>query len=472
MVLHLPRSYKTKAEMEMASPEPISGQASKPIVYIVQDCLNGAYIMTTNESNKTSPRFSHDFSPEERKKCQQDGARTNVITQYQFMDISLSGKNLDGTPLYNKKKLYEISSVFKKMGCKKSLYGGHSLFSLILPNTLNYENTNNASTTEPTVKIYHGVLYEGVLDKNILGGAYNSLIQIFYKEYGRPAVYNFINNIHGIINSYLLIKGLTISLDDCLLDSKDSKNAIKQVISECFTQAKAVEETTMNAGIREIRITASLNRAKDAGLRIAKDAMKPTNNFLIPIKSGSKGDFFNIAQITGLCGQQNLSGQRVKYTLNNGTRSLPHYPRYGMPKHLEHQSHGFISNSFISGLTPEEFYFHAFSGREGIIDTALMTGISGYNQRRMVKFGEDITSQHDGTLRDLSGSVYQMLYWDNGLDPQQTVKVDGQQFFCDVSRLAGMLNAKHENIMMNKFRKAGKQIVVLLRIIKFWKKNK
>lgn len=450
MVAHSPQSYNTKAEIDMATPEAISGQSSKPILSIIQDCLNGAYIMTTN-SCIASPNGM---------------VRTNVLTHYQFMDVSLAGKNLDGSPLYNKKKMYDITSVFRKMKCNKSLYGGHAMFSLILPSTLNYEVKNNLSQEEPIVKIHKGVLYAGVLDKNVLGKTHNSLIQIINKEYGRDAVYNFINNIHFIINAYLLYKGLTISLDDCLLESTEKRATIQSVIAECFVQAKAVEESTIHSGIREVRVSASLNKAKDSGLRIAKEAMKSSNNFLIPIRSGSKGDYFNIAQITGLLGQQNIGGERIRYTFSNGKRSLPHYPRKGAPKYLEYESHGFISHSFISGLTPEEAWFHAYSGREGITDTALMTGVSGYIQRRMVKMTEDITSQHDGTIRDISGSIYQMLYWGNGMDPQKTVKVDGEQFFCDARRMAEMLNTEYENEKLAKFIRIVRKVVMKLRVIR------
>ena len=32
--------------------------------------------------------------------------------------------------------------------------------------------------------------------------------------------------------------------------------------------------------------------------------------------------------------------------------------------------HGFVENSYLRGLTPQEFFFHVVAGREGLIDTA------------------------------------------------------------------------------------------------------
>ena len=44
-----------------------------------------------------------------------------------------------------------------------------------------------------------------------------------------------------------------------------------------------------------------------------------------------------------------------------------------------------MSNSFYSGLTPTEFFFHTMAGREGLVDTAVKTAETGYMQRRLVK---------------------------------------------------------------------------------------
>ena len=35
------------------------------------------------------------------------------------------------------------------------------------------------------------------------------------------------------------------------------------------------------------------------------------------------------------------------------------------------QAKGFVANSFYSGLTATEFFFHTMGGREGLVDTAV-----------------------------------------------------------------------------------------------------
>ena len=111
---------------------------------------------------------------------------------------------------------------------------------------------------------------------------------------------------------------------------------------------------------------------------------------------------------------------------------------------MDFESKGFIKNSFIHGLNPREFWFHAITGREGVTDTAMKTAQSGYIQRRMVKLGEDVQVKNDGTVRDASNNIIQFQYGNNNLDPTKTVMVNGKQQFCNISRMVDRLNLQHE----------------------------
>jgi len=65
---------------------------------------------------------------------------------------------------------------------------------------------------------------------------------------------------------------------------------------------------------------------------------------------------------------------------------------------------------------PQEFYFHAMAGREGLIDTAVKTAETGYIQRRLVKALEDLTVYYDGTVRNSLGDLIQIVYGEDGMD--------------------------------------------------------
>lgn len=78
-----------------------------------------------------------------------------------------------------------------------------------------------------------------------------------------------------------------------------------------------------------------------------------------------------IPQVIAVVGQQNVEGKRIPFGFKH--RTLPHFIKddYGP------ESRGFVENSYLAGLTPTEFFFHAMGGREGLIDTAVKTAETG-----------------------------------------------------------------------------------------------
>ena len=105
-----------------------------------------------------------------------------------------------------------------------------------------------------------------------------------------------------------------------------------------------------------------------------------------------------------------MSGKRIPCGFKD--RTLPHFVRGD----LGLESRGFVSNSYVQGLTPQEFFFHAMGGREGLIDTAVKTSETGYIQRRLVKSMEDLAVKYDSTVRNASGDVVQFAYGEDGMD--------------------------------------------------------
>ena len=414
MNLHAPASVEARVELEELSDikkHIITGQTSTPIIVIVQDSLLGSYKMTKQIEDIPRSAFFN--------MCCYSTLDTNKI----------------------QKKLNHILKVYKSLGIKPRVFSGKSLFSMTLPDDFNYENDNGADKKFPVVKIRNGVLYEGIITKANIGGSSKSIIQYLYKEYSQDVVCDFINNVQFISTQYNLYYSFSVGIGDCIASKEDE---IGDSVKKCLLEAEEIEKITINPSIREIRINAALNKAGDIGKRIAKNALKDNNSFNDTVLSGAKGDYFNIAQITGLLGQQNINGNRIPRHLNDGSRSLPHYPlNEELSLEEKYESRGFIKNSFIHGLNPKEFFFHAMSGRIGICDTAMGTATSGYIQRRIGKCTEDIQIKYDGTVRDVTDTVIQPYYGD-GFDYKQSVYVKGELQCCDVSRIAEKLRIKRE----------------------------
>ena len=142
----------------------------------------------------------------------------------------------------------------------------------------------------------------------------------------------------------------------------------------------------------------------------AQKRLPDSNNLKAMVTPGSKGTFINISQMAACVGQQNIEGKRIPFGFSGQT--LPHFTKndYGP------ESSGFVENSYLQGLTTQEFFFHAIGGREGLIDTAVKTFETGYIQQRLVKAMEDIMVKYDGTVRNSLGDVIQFLYGEDGMD--------------------------------------------------------
>lgn len=339
MNLHCPSNVETETELRLLSSlsqNIINIQSSKPNINIVQDALLGIFLMT---------RYDEE------------------IPQSVAFQITMSLSKWSIETWHIKWKLYQKLVPSAKLN-------GKFLFSLLLPPSLYYEQTNQAHPAQPTVYIQQGILIQGAITKANVGTSNSSLITVFFHQYGVEKTLTFLDNVQFMANAFLSWHSFTVGLGDCKVTRQ---HEIENHITRSFVKATAIEESTTDNRLKEAYICHALGGARDHGMAIAKNAMTNDNHFISTVVSGSKGDYFNIAQITGLLGQQNLNGQRIPPMLTRNTRTLPHYPLQSnqMTEEMKYESRGFIHSSFAQGLSPREFMFHAMTGREGITDTAM-----------------------------------------------------------------------------------------------------
>ena len=149
----------------------------------------------------------------------------------------------------------------------------------------------------------------------------------------------------------------------------------------------------------------------------ARSSLSKDNKFLMIVNSGSKGSILNITQMIQGLGQQNVDAKRIPYGFDS--RTLPHFSKYDDTPYAR----GFVENSYISGLSAPELFFHAMGGRVGLIDTACKTSQTGYIQRRVIKGLEDIKIEYDMTVRNNKNKIIEFKYGDDNFDP---IKVESQ----------------------------------------------
>jgi len=392
MNMHVPQTYGTRAEILniMLSPrQVVSPQANKPVMGIVQDTLLGVMKFTF---------------------------RDNFITRDLTFNILQHLDSWDGR--------IPIPAILKPW----PLWTGKQLFSQLLPK-INMAHTSNnhpdkeegiMSSGDTLVLVEMGELLQGIIDKRTVGNSQGSLIHLIWVEYGPFRCAQFFTEVQKMVNHWLLHHGFSIGIGDAVATSgvlaqiENTITTAKSDVSTIINRARTgkLERTpgrTINESF-EGEVNAVLNRATDECGKLVKKALHHTNNVNAMVSAGSKGNAINICQIIACVGQQNVSGKRIPFGFRN--RSLPHFNKYD----LGPESKGFVENSYLKGLTPQEFFFHAMGGREGLVDTAVKTAETGYIQRRLVKAMEDVMVQYDASVRNALGEIIQFVYGEDGMD--------------------------------------------------------
>lgn len=281
MNIFLPQELDSVAELVTLATtrhKIMTSQSTKNIICVSQDPLLGMYLLTCVDK---------DFGREK------------------FFDICMKGEFIDEkgivkswTTQYILDGLDHIDRVMKSHGKNFPLYSGKSLVSLMLPKTLDYTRKNDARSDEPIVRIVKGVLLEGAINKANIGSGHNTLIHVIYKEYGKDVAINFIDNAQFIPIQYLLHRSFSIGIQDCITSISDKTESLAY---SCFIEAKEVSGEITHPKIKELKTCAILDKSRDKAQKMAKDQMCGTDNgFVSTVTSGSKGEFFNITQITSM----------------------------------------------------------------------------------------------------------------------------------------------------------------------------
>jgi len=377
MNIHVPQSVEAAIELRMIAAIPhqiISPQSSLPLIGILQDALLGA-----NRFTRPSVVFS-------RKDA---------------MNLLVYSKMWNG-------KLPEPA-----ITTPQPMWTGSQLISAILPPI----NLTMKNLQEQEVEIKRGILTKGMLDSDVFS---KNLIHIMYNDYGPDATIDFIDALQAMMGQYLVNSGFSVGISDLVADEVTKKkcaDAIKNIVNK--TEDSILQLHTglfenssgrSNQENFELKMMGTLKKATDEAGGIALKSLADNNRMTNMIKCGAKGSNLNVSQMTAVLGQQVIEGKRVVYGFQN--RTLPHFKRFDDSA----RARGFITSSFVGGLEPDEFFFHAISGREGMIDTAVKTASTGYIQRRIRVAMEDLVVQHDSSVRDSSGTIIQFAYGEDGIN--------------------------------------------------------
>jgi len=407
MNLHLPQSVQTENELKMLSNvilQIISPRQSKPIVSVVQDVTLGLYRLTKDET---------------------------YVNEKQLFNLAMS----------NTKFLGEIPEPELNIKGNKK-WSGKQVLSEIIPKNINLVNGNNQydadinkNDKKNLIIIENGQIKQGIFDKKIYQDRTNGLVHIVYNENGEDEARHLFDNTQKLICDWLVYTGFSVGVSDLLVSKKinndmeniltDMKKKVYDIIKKNHMNKFENNSFDSNKQNFENEVNNLLNNAIGKVGKIALNNITDENRMVNMVKSKSKGNPVNIAQMISSLGQQNVDGKRISDGYND--RTLPHYTKYDDGP----ECRGFVENSFVNGLTPQEFYFHAMGGREGLIDTAVKTSETGYIQRKLIKSMEDCKISYDLTVRSATGSIIQFLYGEDGMN---AIKLENQKLpFIDMN---------------------------------------
>ena len=383
MNAHIPQSYEAAAELAEIAAVPhqiIRPRDSTPVIGVVQDALAGSYLATLPN---------------------------NFFTRREFMNMMMKNKRFRELPAPNDTGRYT---------------GQHIIGTLFAPININMANSQYDNVKDPNlniVTVQEGKFIKGVLDKDIFNKAGKGILHTTYNDYGPKAAVELLDGIQNMMETYLIMKGFSVGISDLIAD-EDTRKQMKETVD---AKKKELDDLilslhtdlfTNNSGKSnqeefEARANSILTKAVGEAGKIGVRSLSAENRLMTMVRSGSKGDENNVAQMIACLGQVAVEGKRIPYGFQD--RTLPHFKMFDDGA----EARGFVESSFVRGLTPTEFFFHAMAGREGLIDTAVKTAETGYTQRQLIKAMENLMTQHDGTVRDGMGKIVQFCYGEDGL---------------------------------------------------------
>jgi len=394
MNLHAPQSIEAEIELKTLAAVPyqfISPANNKSIIGVFQDSLLGIFRFTRESSKVT-------------------------FTKRDIMNLLMCIKNIDIEFLKSSSTAFDIlTQIFPPLSLKYKTKG--------------FGDEDDYETSNSVVEIINGVIKRGQIEKAVIGSGGKGLIQRICNDFSYVKAKEFIDNLQNIVNEYMKTSGYSVGISDLIANDITNESINSTINTKKEDVQKLIDETRLgifdnktgksNVDEFETQVNDILNEAANITGKIGRKSLSKDNRFVAMAVCGSKGSDLNISQMISCLGQQNVDGKRIPYGFDS--RTLPHYSKYDDSP----GARGFVENSFISGLTPQELFFHAMGGRTGLIDTAVKTSTTGYVQRRLIKGLEDLIVAYDMTVRNNKGKIVQFLYGHDGFD---AIKIENQKF--------------------------------------------
>ena len=297
MNLHVPQNMEAMAEariLMIVQQNILSPRFGGPIIGGLHDHISGIFLLTKGYS---------------------------LFTENEALDVS------------RKVGIHELPEpAIKKEGV--NYWTGKQIFSLILPKDLEMtykakicENCDSCKKEEcekdAYVVIRDGVLKCGTIDEKAIGAFSGKIVDRIVKTYDDETARHFIDNVTRLAIRAIMRFGFSFGISDADIPREakvqttdvilDSEKQVRKLIEAYDAgELEALPGRTLNETL-EMRIMQELAKARDAAGSIAGKhlASEGDNSAVIMARSGARGSFLNLTQMTGCVGQQSVRGERI-----------------------------------------------------------------------------------------------------------------------------------------------------------------
>lgn len=440
MNVHFPQDEISRAEainIVNANKQYIVPTSGEPIRGLIQDHIVSAVILTKKDTFFTREEYHQILCASVVSPATYS---SNLVKYGQKMCQLISTDEIQPQPpaIWKPRPLWTGKQVITAILCH--ITRGRSPFNVQKDGRIPKEYFSKDSE-ECTMNISNNSFIHGMIDKAQFGKY--GLVHSVQELYGADIAGTLLSIFSRLFTVFLQMHGFTCGVDDLLLvQGSDKEREIMLKKSEALSEDVHFRFTSSKTGYtdplklhKEVEkvlrstgesATVRLDRMMSNALNVLTSEVNkvlfpsglqkpfPRNCLSLMTTTGAKGGLVNLTQISSLLGQQELEGKRVPRIVSGKT--LPCFP----PWDISCRAGGFISDRFLTGLRPQEFYFHCMAGRDGLVDTAIKTSRSGYLQRCLVKNLESLKVCYDYTVRDADGSVIQFAYGEDGVDVLKT----------------------------------------------------
>ena len=313
MGVFLPLSNKAQKEAKeimSATKVLLKPATGDPIVRPRHDMLSGLYYLTYIEESKEGEEKIFDVK--------------SALYLYSLGKLDLRTEIV-------------IKEIKNEKNIKTSV--GRIIFNSVLPSDFRYVNE--------------------VIDKKSIAKLINEILT----QYGNEKLSFILDNLKELGFRFATKSGLTLGIDDLITPS-----GLKKIIDECLEKQREIQKAYENGWIsdeeKRIQLTEIWSLASREIVSELKKEASPMSHARLMIDSGSRGDYSQLLQMTGVKGLVSTPAGKII--------ELP------------------IISSYKKGFSPLEYFISTHGARKGAADKALKTPRSGYLTRRLVDALHDL----------------------------------------------------------------------------------